>query len=126
MNFVGIDTGLGGAVALLDSELQLLDVVDMPVLEEKSGKGRVDAAGLAYLLRGYQAQGPCIAALERVGARPGGGCASSFSFGASYGIALGVIATLGVPVHLITPQVWKRAMKIRKRPAKSSCLGEVR
>ena len=33
----------------------------------------------------------------------------AFTFGRGYGLCLGVIAALGLPSTLVTPQVWKKA-----------------
>jgi crossover junction endodeoxyribonuclease RuvC len=37
-----------------------------------------------------------------------------FAFGKGYGIVLGVLAAHGVPVTLVAPAVWKRALGVLK------------
>lgn len=49
-----------------------------------------------------------VAAVEKVGARPGQGVTSMFSFGQSYGFILGVLTALGIGYQLVPPTVWKR------------------
>lgn len=49
-----------------------------------------------------------IAAVEKVGAMPGQGVTSMFSFGQSYGFILGVLSALGIGYQLIPPSTWKR------------------
>ena len=49
-----------------------------------------------------------IAAVEKVGAMPGQGVSSTFSFGQSYGFILGVLSAFGIGVQLVPPTVWKR------------------
>jgi crossover junction endodeoxyribonuclease RuvC len=43
---------------------------------------------------------------------PKQGVASSFDFGKSYGIVLGVLAGARVHVEHVSPQRWKRAMRL--------------
>jgi len=109
---LGIDPGLSGAAAWLDTS-GALAVVDMPVLQidrGKKAKREVDAAGLAELVRQHR---PDVAIVERVGAMPGQGVTSMFSFGRSAGVIEGVLAGLGVPVTLVAPAAWKRALKVQ-------------
>ena len=40
------------------------------------------------------------------------GCASSFSFGESFGIVRGIFAAMHIPVQLVTPAKWKRDIGI--------------
>src|SRR5687767_11470224 len=81
--YAGIDPGLTGAVAILDQSKLLVDVFDMPVVDKQ-----VNAVELAYVIAGYG--DPFVTAIERVASMPGQGVASTFKFGMSYGIALGV------------------------------------
>ena len=53
-----------------------------------------------------------LACLEAVGARPGQGVSSVFSFGHSFGTISGVLAALKVPMELITPGRWKKAFQL--------------
>ena len=118
-----IDPGLTGAVAFYFPEQDAISVYDMPVVDKD-----VDAASLAEMLRRLK---PDFAVVEKVSSRPGEGVSSAFKFGGVYGIVRGVIAALGVPMRLVTPQRWKksmgldadkeksRAMALRKWPSRS-------
>ncbi len=76
----------------------------MPTL--KDGKStRVNAAALAAELRGAGVE---HAYVELVGAMPGQGAASMFSFGHAAGVVSGVLGGLQMPVTFITPQAWKK------------------
>ena len=46
--------------------------------------------------------------VERVGAMPKQGVASTFEFGQANGVLIGILAALVVPVHFITPGTWKK------------------
>ena len=110
---LGLDPGISGALALLDGE-EVLFVADMPVMEKTHGKGQqVNAAILADNIRHCQAiaaadgQGLKVY-LEQVGAMPGQGVTSVFTFGEGFGVIKGVLGTLAVPYRLVRPQSWKK------------------
>jgi len=60
---------------------------------------------LASMIRRYA---PSMAVIERVSAMPKQGVVSVFGFGRSYGEARGVVGALNIPMHLVTPQKWKK------------------
>ena len=106
-----IDPGLSGALAVLSLDGGLV-VHDMPVVEvERGGKAKreTDTAALAAIVREL---GDCVAWVERVGARPGQGVSSMFSFGRGVGQIEGVLAALRVPVSYVIPQSWRKAMRV--------------
>jgi crossover junction endodeoxyribonuclease RuvC len=108
MYIIGIDVGIGGAVARLTEDGNLLGVWDMPALEGgNAGRRAVNAPLLADLLARLHAS---HAYVEYVGARPGEGAVGAFSFGRSRGVIEGVCAALTIPVTLITAPKWKRAV----------------
>lgn len=67
--------------------------------------GQVDAATLAARLEQMR---PDVAIIERVSAMPRQGVASTFKFGAAFGIIVGVVAALKIPAHFVAPGKWKR------------------
>ncbi len=106
MIIVGIDPGIGGGIAVLDTEKQILCATAMPVTtNKKTKKSEYDIARIAGLLARNR---PDKIALESVHAMPKQGVTSMFTFGKGYGILLGIIGTLGIPLTLVTPRVWKR------------------
>ena len=109
MMIAGIDPGNQGALALLDSRGNLLNVMDMPSVEVKvsgSDRHRVVPAELARILR-YWA--PNHVVIERVQGLPTDGGARAFAFGYAAGAVGGVVAALGIPMTFVTPQAWKKA-----------------
>ena len=109
---IGIDPGLSGAVAVLSNSGVL--VYEMPTVQTgKTGfvKRAVDLNGLANILRGLETfESPVY--LERVNAFPGQGVGSMFSLGMSYWGAAGVVAGLGLPLHLVESKDWKRYFRL--------------
>ena len=117
--FIGIDPGLGGAVAVLGRKTP--HVFDMPtVVVSKTGfvKRAVDVHGLAVTLRPYASDHlircKVQVAIERVNAFPGQGVGSMFSLGMSYWGAVGVIAALGLPLELVEAKDWKAHFRLSK------------
>lgn len=53
-----------------------------------------------------------IAAVEKVGARPGQGTVSMFNFGKSAGYIEGVLSALGIPYQLVPPNKWKKEFSL--------------
>ena len=97
MFYVGIDPGKDGALAMIDD------------------KGRVtifpfDEA--VYVAALYQMKGRSKCALEKVGARPGQGTVSMFSFGENFGFIRGVLEAFNIPYELVRPQKWKKEFSL--------------
>jgi crossover junction endodeoxyribonuclease RuvC len=113
MIIAGLDPGLSGAIALLDARTgAVLDVLDMPVHELARGgktKREIDVYRLVGML-GRDRIGHAF--VELVGAMPGQGVSGVFAFGKGFGIALGVIAALGIPMTLVPPRRWKAALQV--------------
>ena len=104
---IGIDPGASGAIALLVGR-ELVSVHDMPTVtveRNKAQKRQVCPAGLSLLM---QQLSPHRAIVDKVGARPGQGVSSMFSFGRSVGIIEGVLAAKQIPVTFVTPQSWQK------------------
>lgn len=129
--FIGIDPGKTGGVAIIS--LSGIKLIDCPVIEietkvkskkpnltlidQAADKGTVKsktkittksnpalmASELAQLVTSNS-----IIAIESVHSMPGQGVRSTFDFGTNFGIWLGVIATLNIPMELVTPQEWKK------------------
>ena len=107
---LGIDPGLGGALALLTADGVLLEVADMPVLADgASGRRAINAPLLAAQVRTWCVS---VAYCELVGPRPGEGAVGAFGFGRSRGIIEGTLGALMVPVEMVAPAWWKRRIGI--------------
>lgn len=110
MIVAGIDPGLSGAVAILDHDGSLLNVFDLPTVEEAHGKStrsRIAPALLQDELIGDVRIGVCF--VEHVTASPQMGVVSAFRFGGAHEAVLAVLACCGIRTELVRPQVWKKA-----------------
>ena len=115
---ISCDPGVTGAIAAVKDGKELVGVFEMPVLRAvKSAKvvRSVDGAGVARVIRDIMQLDPqeyysCV--IEQTSSMPGQGVASTFSMGHSRGVVEGVVQTLGLPLTLVTPTVWKKQMKL--------------
>jgi crossover junction endodeoxyribonuclease RuvC len=105
---LGIDPGLSGGLALLHPYAGIIQAAPMPVIK-LAGKGEIDLARLGAILREWA---PGHAWIEQQQSMPRQGVASSFRTGQNYGTLLGFLQAAGVPVTIVRPAVWKRAMGV--------------
>jgi crossover junction endodeoxyribonuclease RuvC len=112
MIVAGIDPGLSGATALINTaHADQVQVFDMPTLTLPRGgkaKREIDAHALARILA--QPIDHCF--VEQVNSMPGQGVSSTFAFGKCLGMVIGILAALNVPMTLAVPRRWKAAMRV--------------
>ncbi|HYH38275.1 MAG TPA: hypothetical protein VD860_08645 [Azospirillum sp.] len=106
---LGVDQGKHGALAFFEPETGALDVHDMPLAKDGRGRQVIDRVALALLL---DRQDITHAWVEQVGVMPGEGAVGAFSFGLGCGLLLGILAANFTPTTTVTPQVWKRALRV--------------
>lgn len=112
---LGVDPGISGAVAFYWPHAP-----DRVVAEDfPTVAGRIDAITLTGRIRQLR---PELAILEAVGAMPGQGVSSTFKFGVAYGTALGILASLCIPVRFVSPTVWKKHWRLDRDKEKSRAL----
>ena len=114
MIIIAADPGLRGAVAALKNGNQIVWLQDMPTKELSNGKRMVCARQLTETLKQIMSEHPheqftCM--IEKVGVMPGEGIVGAFSFGRGFGILEACIIARGLPLDMVTPQVWKKAMR---------------
>lgn len=100
--YLGVDPGKAGAIAALYPN-GTADAWDMPE----------DARGIADCLRDVVISAASnkyriIAAVEKVGAMPGQGVVSMFTFGRGVGWVEGCLASSYISTTMVTPQKWQR------------------
>lgn len=103
---IGIDPGCSGAVVVLNASGQYQNSIAMPTLKVGT-KTRVNGAAVASFLRAFDLN-VAEAFLEQVGAMPGQGVSSMFTFGHAAGCVEGILQGLLIPYSLVTPQAWKK------------------
>jgi crossover junction endodeoxyribonuclease RuvC len=106
---IGVDPGLGGAIAFLDVDEWTLQVWDMPTL--KIGKTNKRSLCLHTLAEHFRSQSHHVI-LEQVHAMPGQGVTSMFNFGKGYGSIEAMLVALHHSYTKVTPQRWKKVMVV--------------
>ena len=122
MRIVGIDPGISGGIACLNSGTGEAQVADLPVTRDKSLTW-IDGLRLRDILREY---GPNVVVVERVSSMRGNGVASSFKFGMAFGSILSVLEALQIRIELVTPVTWKKAFKLPGKKDKKASLNKAR
>ena len=119
---IGVDPGLHGAIAVVDTEKgRVLEVVDIPTFETFVGKKkrrRLDEAQLlneVIRINGLYHE-PHSAALlvtiEQVGPQPKDGAVGAFAFGVVYGSIRMAFKAAGYRSEHARPQDWKKALHV--------------
>lgn len=113
-NIAGIDPGLVGAIAVMDSDdKRLVDSCSMPIIERE-----VDTGTLLDILTDWHVT---HVFMEKAQAMPRQGVVSMFNYGLSYGMIRGALSAAKIPYTLVHPATWKRVMcKDMKRTKESS------
>lgn len=104
---LGIDPGCSGALVLVTDQGGYIDHLAMPTIKVGT-KSRVNGAAVAAWI--HEWRGDLLHAyIEQVGAMPGQGTASMFTFGHAAGVVEGIVQGLGIAYTLVTPQAWKKS-----------------
>jgi crossover junction endodeoxyribonuclease RuvC len=101
---LGIDPGISGAIAFY--------FPGVPARAPRTFRSRPARSTPPAWRSRIRKMRPDVAVIERVSSMPGQGVASTFKFGASFGVVCGVLATLEIPCHRVSPAVWKRHFRL--------------
>jgi crossover junction endodeoxyribonuclease RuvC len=115
--FMGIDPGLSGAWAVIDSAGGYVSAGDMHNEDGRVLTRHVWAEMLSAVKRNR-----VIVAVERVHSMPKQGVATTFAFGAAYGCALTLGNMFEDQAVLVTPNQWKKFYGLDADKNKSSAL----
>jgi len=112
LNIIGLDPGVTGAIARLYEPVGgglVAQVWDTPT--GKDGKRTIFLpAEMRALLADAVGDKVTTVFIESVHSMPKQGVSSSFGFGVGYGMWIGLVAGLGLPYELVTPQRWQSVM----------------
>lgn len=114
MIYIGIDPGLDGALAVIDTDRDAVEIFDTPTVTVKTTKGtkrEYDLSTMATRLRTVRLNlQSSIAVIEKVHSMPGQGVRSMFSMGYGVGAWEGLLAGIGIPYRRVAPQTWQKLM----------------
>ena len=117
--FMGIDPGLSGAWALINSNGKYIACGDM-----HNEDGRVLTRHVWAEMVTAVKRNSVTVALERVHSMPKQGVATTFAFGAAYGCALTLGNMFKEPAVLVTPNQWKKFYGLSSNKNESSSLAQ--
>lgn len=117
-NIIGIDPGIKGALALMDDQYNVLDVVDMPSMVERvvNGKAKrcINYKNLQLILSAWCAEyGELEAWMEDVHSMPSMNSVAVFSFGSNVGAIKAVVSNEDIKINYVSPQQWKKNFEIK-------------
>ena len=101
---VGIDPGKSGGLVKIHSRNNECSMHKCPDTTE----------GMSSLLKNakdsaFKDNLPILVAIEKVHAFPTDARSSAFKFGMNYGMWLGIIGSLNIPLIQVTPQMWMKS-----------------
>lgn len=101
---LGIDPGVDGGLSIIDEQFNLIACIPTPTIKFDGKKRRVDPRPVFDFINIHK---PELAVVELVGAMPGNGVNSMFSFGDSFGVVRAIAECLCQNVRYSRPQEWR-------------------
>lgn len=101
--FIGIDPGVSGGIAVIDSTSTVIEVFKTPVTIKD----------FIEKFSEYMDE-KVFAVCEKVHSMPQNGVKASYTFGYVNGILHTVLTVAGIPYELITPQKWMKHFMMKK------------
>ena len=120
--FVGLDPGMTGGLAAVDSSGKLLSVIAMPRVNGSTGPQ--DYHAIKEWFAEMKKLGKVEAALERISVRPGEGVKSKLTAGTNWGFLKGMLVAINARYVEPTPQAWKKLLALPKRSGKERKKGK--
>jgi len=107
--YMGVDPGVGGGIALIDSDLQIVKLRNMP-------ETLTDMIEFFFSIAVDYEVKACI--MEKVWAMPMDAIKASFALGKNIGRLEACLTAIHVPWEEITPQSWMKYFSLYKGAAK--------
>jgi len=107
VNYLGIDPGFSGALAVIRHDGSI-GLSHMPTVVSGKRKEMDETTLLQWI--GLEAGGDAVAVIEKAQAMPKQGSVSMFRYGMSYGMCRMVLTALEIPYRLTHPATWKKVM----------------
>jgi hypothetical protein len=117
MIYIGIDPGFSGAWGMIDHNNEYIGCGDM----HHTDKYLMTNVIFGEMINCLHRDDHCVV-VETVHSMPKQGVASSFKFGVAYGGAVALAQRLDFSWQAVTPQVWKKALKLDSDKQKSLVL----
>jgi crossover junction endodeoxyribonuclease RuvC len=103
-----VDPGITGAIAIWNTKLDELELLDMPTVSLKRDTRMASEVSAQLLSEMIAGRGIGHGVVEKVFAMPGQGVSGMFSLGRSLGVVEGVLASYDIPTLLVVPKTWQK------------------
>lgn len=107
--FIGIDPGLDGYIVVIE-EGKEIEFNPMPTIKGKGSKRYIDICFMTEILEKHSEYWAALAVVENQQAMPSQGSASGFKTGLGFGVLLGALAALHIPIEVVSARTWKKSM----------------
>lgn len=114
MVILGIDPGFTGALALYNPDQHTVTIGDMPTTTRRMSGGKLrtelNIPAVLHWLDAHLPPADVVAWVEDPHALPKQGITSAFRFGQVCGAMQAAVLAYHIPLHLVAPATWKKAM----------------
>lgn len=111
-NFLAIDLGLKGAIALIDENSEIISCTPIPTIEvlvNKKKRNQYDINEIFNIIKGYS-NTVVISGMERLRAMPRQSSQTAFSMGGSSMLFKTIFTILNIPFIEMEPRKWQQAV----------------
>ena len=108
--YLGVDPGKSGAICYVD------DLGHAELVVRTSETYRDIWQNVSDLAQSDR----CVACIEQVNSMPGQGVASTFKFGESFGLLLGLLTAAEIPFERVRPAAWCKEFGLKRKPNESN------
>ena len=114
---MAFDPGVNGAIAVLDRDGRLEELLDVPVITVK--RKEIDVVALNRVVLRY-ANEDCIAGVEQVTSNAAPQAQASFTLGGSYYLFRGLCCANALPCERININTWKQYFSLKNKDKDAS------
>ncbi len=108
MIYIGIDNGLGGGIAAIDENQNIVCLKPMPVIKGK--KTEYVVSSVSQILIKLKEEDDIFCVLEKAHVRPISGKRACFMTGYGYGMMEGILTGVGIRYRIVNPREWQKSI----------------
>lgn len=105
MTFCGIDCGMTGYISFIDKDVNIIDIIPIPVLKNESD------LNIPAIIQIFSTYKDSIVFIEKQWARPKQSVSSGNKIVYCYGVLMGVCSAINGNVITDTPSCWQKYLK---------------
>lgn len=105
--FIGIDPGLTGGIAILDTSKQIVKMMPMPLID-----GEFDHITIAKIFKEWMFEYEVkLVVIEALSTRPGQDASRVMKYSKNFGILIGILESIGSNYIEVRPQTWMKTFE---------------